>query len=141
MKPVEAPSAGRCLVKFMEGEVAAVVGDETTLAGFTLQDPSSKIVGTALSPGQYGLGTQAETPEFTRFVNGVLEQLRNDGTLDQLYAKWMKPVVGGSAPGLPAADYSRTSRTGFDRNESHPGPGGPRSAGAGDPGRRPAEIP
>jgi len=105
--PVEAPSAGRCLVKFEEGEVAAIVGDETTLAGFTRQNPSSKIIGESLSPGQYGLGTQAKATDFTRFVNAVLVRLQADGTLDRLYAKWMKPIVGGSATDVPAADYSR----------------------------------
>lgn len=107
VEPVEAPSAGQCLVKFEEGEVAAVVGDETTLAGFTLQDPSSKIIGDSLSPGQYGLGTQAGATDFTRFVNAVLVDLRSDGTLDQLYAKWMRPIVKEAATRVPAPDYSR----------------------------------
>jgi polar amino acid transport system substrate-binding protein len=121
---VEAPSAGQCLVKFEEGEVVAVVGDETTLAGFKKQNPRSKIVGTSLNPGQYGIGTRAffagetnfddksnfsetQADDFTRFVNAVLEQLRSDGTLTKLYNTWMKPSVGGSAPSLSAPVYGR----------------------------------
>jgi polar amino acid transport system substrate-binding protein len=98
--------------------VAAVVGDETTLAGFKDQNPRSKIVGTSLNPGQYGIGTRAffagetnfsetQADDFTRFVNAVLEQLRSDGTLTKLYNTWMKPSVGGSAPVLPAPVYGR----------------------------------
>ncbi len=105
--PVEAPSAGQCLVKFQEGEVDAVVGDETTLAGFRGQDPATKIIGESLSPGQYGLGTQAGATDFTRFVNAVLIRLRADGTLDRLYGKWMKPLVGGAPTAVPAPDDSR----------------------------------
>jgi polar amino acid transport system substrate-binding protein len=112
--PVEAPSAGQCLVKFEEGVVAAVVGDETTLAGFTKQDPSSKIVPQdSLSPGQYGLGTQASQVDFTRFVNAVLEKLRADGTLTALYDTWMKPLATPESlvpkvpTAVPAAIYGR----------------------------------
>lgn len=108
LERVEAPSAGQCLVKFEEGEVDAVVGDETTLAGFKAQDPRSKIIGSGpdnapINPGQYGLGTSAEAPDFTRFVNGVLVDLKADGTLDRLYDKWMKPIVGGSPAAVPEA--------------------------------------
>jgi polar amino acid transport system substrate-binding protein len=107
VKTVVAASAGLCLVKFEEGEATAIVADETTLAGFQAQDPRSKIVGVAISPGPYGLGTQPNEPEFTRFVNAVLVQLRSDGTLIRLYNKWMRPTVRGSAPVLPAPVYGR----------------------------------
>lgn len=108
LDPVEAPSAGQCLVMFEEGEVAAVVGDETTLSGFKVQDPATEIIGSLPeSVGQYGLGTQPDQEDFTRFVNAVLLRLRGDGTLDRLYAKWMKPAVGGTAPRLTAPVYGR----------------------------------
>jgi polar amino acid transport system substrate-binding protein len=114
VKKVEAPSAGQCLVKFEEGEVAAVVGDETTLAGFTKQDPSSTIVlMNPINARQYGLGTQAKQPDFTRFVNAVLQKLRADGTLTTLYDKWMKPLatpgsgVSDKPPVVPAPVYGR----------------------------------
>ncbi len=107
VETVQAASAGQCLVRFEEGEATAIVSDETTLAGFKKQDPRSKIVGDAISPGPYGLGTQPDATNFTQFVNAVLVELRADGTLTRLYNKWMKPTVGGSAPALPEPVYGR----------------------------------
>lgn len=106
---IEAASAGQCLVKFEEGDATVVVSDETTLAGFRKQDPASKILNIEpLGPGQYGLGTQRDEPDFTSFVNGVLVKLRGDGTLTALYDKWMKPnVVNGRAPTLEQPVYGR----------------------------------
>jgi len=107
VKQVTEATAGQCLVDFEEGEVTAVIGDETTLAGFVKQDPRSKTIGTALNPGSYGLGLQPNQADFTRFVNAVLEKLRTNGTLTALYNKWMKPTVGGSAPVIGAPVYGR----------------------------------
>ena len=40
-------------------------------------------------------------PEFVRFVNGVLQQLRDSGTLDGIGHRWL----GDAAPTPPAPRY------------------------------------
>lgn len=104
---VQPPVIGDCLVKFQEGEVVAVTGDDTVLAGFSAQDPYAKVIGDAFSSEPYGLGISAEDPQFTRFVNAVLEDLRSDGTLRRLYNKWMADAVTGGVPAIPPAVYGR----------------------------------
>ena len=99
---------GDCLVKFQEGEVQAITGDDTVLAGFAAQDPYAKVVvGKAFTEEPYGLGINQSDPVFTEFVNAVLQKMRDDGSLRALYVKWMLPAVGGSVPAIPQAVYGR----------------------------------
>jgi polar amino acid transport system substrate-binding protein len=107
LKTVIVSETGRCLVKFQEGEADAVVGDDTTLAGLASQDQYAKIDGPRLNSSPIGLGLNAETTDFTQFVNAVLAQMRADGSLTALYNKWMKPTVKEAAPAVPAAVYGR----------------------------------
>jgi polar amino acid transport system substrate-binding protein len=108
LKLVELDVIGDCLVQFQEGEVVAITGDDTVLAGFAAQDDYAKVVGDAFSSEPYGLGINADDPEFTQFVNAVLEDLRSDGTLQKLYTKWMAGSVEGAAPPVPPAVYGRS---------------------------------
>jgi polar amino acid transport system substrate-binding protein len=104
---VELDAIGNCLVKFQEGEVDAITGDDTVLAGFAAQDAYAKVVGAAFSSEPYGLGISQDDPQFTRFVNAVLEELRSDGTLQRLYTRWMAEAVDGPPPAIPQPKYDR----------------------------------
>ncbi len=95
-----------CMVLFQQGSVDSVTGDDTVLAGFVAQDPYAKIVGGALTNEPYGLGVAKTHPEFVRFVNGVLADVRANGTWTQMYRTWLQPT--GAPPDPPAAVYGRT---------------------------------
>jgi polar amino acid transport system substrate-binding protein len=92
-----------CMVHFQQGTVDSVTGDDTVLAGFVAQDPYAKVVGGALTSEPYGLGVAKEHPEFVRFVNGVLEDVRDSGRWAQMYRTWL----GGDPPPPPVAVYGR----------------------------------
>lgn len=95
-----------CMVLFQQGTVDSVTADDTVLAGFVAQDPYAKIVGPPLTSEPYGLGVAKTHPEFVRFVNGVLADLRADGTWKQMYNRWLEPT--GAVPDPPVAVYGRT---------------------------------
>ncbi len=98
---------GDCLVKFEEGEVSAITGDDTVLAGFLRQDPYAKLLNDkALSEEPYGVGINATDTQFTQFVNAVLEKLRSNGELTKIYNNTMGKAVPG-APNPPAPVYGR----------------------------------
>jgi polar amino acid transport system substrate-binding protein len=101
--PVAAATQADCLVKFQEGEVDAISTDDTILAGLAAQDPYAKVVGPAFTDEPYGMATSKQHPEFTRFINAVLERERTDGTWAALYKKWLGRF--GPAPTPPAARY------------------------------------
>jgi polar amino acid transport system substrate-binding protein len=104
---------GDCLVKFEEGEATAVTGDDTVLAGFAAQDPYSRVVGNAAGKAftsePYGVGIQAGDTAFTQFVNAVLEQMRTDGDLKDIYDSTMGTVLKGSTFKVPAPTYKRNT--------------------------------
>ena len=92
-----------CLRLFQAGDVAAISTDDTILAGFAAQDPNAKIVGDSFSDEPYGLAISLDHPEFTQFVNGVLDRMRQDGTWKSIYEKWLGDF--GATPEPPAATY------------------------------------
>jgi len=96
-----------CMVLFQEGSVDSVTGDDTVLAGFVAQDPYAQIVGPAITKEPYGLGIAKTHPEFVRYVNAILENMRADGTWARMYRTWLHPT--GAVPPPPAALYGRSS--------------------------------
>lgn len=91
-----------CLVRFQQGEVDAITGDDTVLAGLVAQDPYAKVVGAAFSAEPYGLAFAPDQTDLVRFVNGVLAQAEADGTWRASYDRWLAPALGPvDAPPTP----------------------------------------
>jgi polar amino acid transport system substrate-binding protein len=90
-----------CLVLLQQGDVAAVSTDDAILAGLEAQDPFTMIVGPALADEPYGLAISNKHPDFVRFVNAVLAQMRADGQWADIYRHW----IGPTAPTPPPAQY------------------------------------
>ncbi|MFC5729685.1 MULTISPECIES: glutamate ABC transporter substrate-binding protein [Nocardioides] len=93
-----------CMVKFQQGEVDAITGDDTVLAGLAAQDELYARVPQqeAFTPEPYGIGAKAENVDLVRFVNDVLEEMRRDGSWQVSYDKWLRPYLGAATPPAPA---------------------------------------
>jgi polar amino acid transport system substrate-binding protein len=102
-KPVGMAQAIDCLVALQQGTVTAISTDDSILLGFKAQDPNTRIIGSSLADVPYGMAISREHPDFLRFVNGVLSNLRSNGTWRRLYDKWLGQL--GSNPTIPAAEY------------------------------------
>jgi polar amino acid transport system substrate-binding protein len=108
IKVWQAATNSDCLVMLQQNQVDAVSTDDAILLGLEVQDPNTKLVESpTFSPEPYGLAISKSHPVFTSFVNGVLAQVRADGTWTRLYQQWLLPHLpaGSSAPGPPAACY------------------------------------
>jgi polar amino acid transport system substrate-binding protein len=92
--PVTADSDTGCLVLFQQGKAAAISGDDTVLAGDAAQDPYAKVLTQRFSEEPYGLGISLKHPEFVQFVNGVLEQIKANGTWMHSYNTWLMHDLG-----------------------------------------------
>lgn len=104
--PVAAATHTGCLVKFQQGQVDAITGDDTVLAGLAAQDPYAQVVGPAFTAEPYGLGIRKQDVDLVRFVNGVLAQAVADGRWTQSHDRWLAAALGPvSAPPVP--DYGR----------------------------------
>jgi polar amino acid transport system substrate-binding protein len=93
-----------CLVLFQMGQVDAISSDDVVLAGLAKQDPYAKVIGERLTDEPYGIGMSKDSPDFVRFVNGVIVQLKSDGTWAQIYDKWLGAF--GNAPTPPRGTYN-----------------------------------
>jgi polar amino acid transport system substrate-binding protein len=106
--PVAADTHTGCLVLFQEGEVAAITGDDTVLAGLAAQDPYAVVPKQqAFTSEPYGLGFNKKDVDFVRLVNARLAQMRADGEWTRIYNRWLKEALG-PAPEPPSAVYGRT---------------------------------
>ncbi|TMC13418.1 MAG: glutamate ABC transporter substrate-binding protein [Chloroflexi bacterium] len=101
--PVVVADQTDCLVLLELGTVDAAVNDESVLLGLAVQDPSMVVVGPRFTVEPYGLGIAQSHPDFVRFVNAVLEQMRSDGAWSAIYNHWLSRI--GPDAGPPPARY------------------------------------
>jgi polar amino acid transport system substrate-binding protein len=93
-----------CLVGLQRNQVDAISTDDAILAGLAAQDPYTKVVGPRFTDEPYGMAINLNHPDFVRFVNGVLDRMRADGTWAAIYAKWLAARLGPQT--APPATYS-----------------------------------
>lgn len=92
-----------CLVLLQQNQFDAVSTDDTILAGLAAQDPSVEVPPQqAIAPEPYAIGVQKGKTDLVRFVNAVLERMRQDGTWKAIYDKWMEPLLNVPAAPPPA---------------------------------------
>jgi polar amino acid transport system substrate-binding protein len=102
--PVSGVDASDCLVMLQQGQIDAISTDDAILAGFAAQDPTTHLVPAApISAEPYGIMVAKGSPDLVRFVNGVLERIRADGTWAGIYRRWLSSL--GAVPAPPAARY------------------------------------
>jgi polar amino acid transport system substrate-binding protein len=98
-----------CLVLFQQGEVDAIAGDDTVLAGLAAQDPYAYVPTIApLTSEPYGVGIRKDRVDLVRYVNTVLAQMKEDGRWTASYDRWFAKALG-PAPQPPAAVYGRAA--------------------------------
>ncbi len=104
--PVSVADWTDCLVMLQQGQVAAISTDDTILRGLKAQDPDTRLVTAApFTKEPYGLAMNKGQMDLVSFVNGVLAQMRQDGSWLAIYKKWL----GTPAPSLkpPTPVYGR----------------------------------
>lgn len=106
--PVPARNHTGCLVALQQGEADAITGDDTVLAGLAAQDPYAEVLdGRAVTEEPYGIGVNAGQVDLVRFVNGVLERMRADGSWQRSFDRWLAPTLGAEAGVQPRPQYGR----------------------------------
>ncbi|GAB03455.1 putative ABC transporter substrate binding protein, partial [Gordonia amarae NBRC 15530] len=89
-----------CLVMLQQGQVDAVSTDDAILAGLAEQDPWVSVIGPSLGEENYAVGIAKGHDDLVRFVNGVLENLRDSGQWQQMYNRWLS-ILGPGYPPVP----------------------------------------
>ncbi len=97
-----------CFRLLQKGAVKAVFTDDVILTGLLSQDPGHfRIVGDPVTVEPYGMGIKKDRPEFVAFVNGVIGDMKRDGTWGVLYATWIGQVTGEKVEPPSAKPVSR----------------------------------
>jgi polar amino acid transport system substrate-binding protein len=92
--PVGATNHTGCLVLFQNGDVDAIAGDDTVLAGLVAQDPYAVVPQMdQLTKEPYGIGVNKDQKDLVRYVNRVLETVKADGRWQKSYATWFEPAL------------------------------------------------
>lgn len=106
-EPVGAMNHTGCLVLFQRGEVDAITGDDTVLAGLAAQDPYAVVLEEEpFTDEPYGVGVAKENTDLAAFVNGVLARMRESGEWTASYERWLAPYLGAGA-GQPVPVHGR----------------------------------
>ena len=83
-----------CYELIQNGSVDAVVTDDVILTGMIIQDDTLRLVGDELTVEPYGIGVPEDDTEMQEFVNGVLEELYENGRYDEIYQEWVGQYTG-----------------------------------------------
>jgi polar amino acid transport system substrate-binding protein len=97
-----------CLMAMQRGQADATFSDAAILSGLQAQDPNTELVSVPSDDTvDYAVATAPEnlrdTAPLVRQVNSTLERIRDDGTWNRLYTRWLAPYLGPGSP--PAAVY------------------------------------
>ncbi|MFI9503960.1 glutamate ABC transporter substrate-binding protein [Nocardia sp. NPDC052566] len=93
-----------CLAALQQGHVDAISADYPILVGLVAQDRNLEIVGETIGTGAYAVGVPKGTDDLVRFVNGVLDRMRADGTWRAIYTKRLADL--GPPPNPPVPKYT-----------------------------------
>jgi polar amino acid transport system substrate-binding protein len=96
-----------CLVALQDGEVDAITSDDTILSSFQAQEEQkdTRLLRQPLEDEPYAIAMPKEHEDLVRFVNDVLDRMRNDGSLEFLYQHWLG--VANAPPAPPPPVYGR----------------------------------
>ena len=99
--PVSVDNWSDCLVMLQQGQVEAVSTDDTILAGMAAQDPTLEVRGQPFTQENYGIGVPKDHEDMVRYVNAVLDDIRNGGVWQSSYHRWVEPSLGPASPPSP----------------------------------------
>jgi polar amino acid transport system substrate-binding protein len=100
--PVSAPDVIDCLVMLQQHQIDAISTSDILLMALAAQDANTQVVGRPLKVQPYGVSVAQTAPDLVRFVNGVLQRMRADGTWTAAYTRWLSPILGPPPPPPPA---------------------------------------
>jgi glutamate transport system substrate-binding protein len=95
----------QCAQLLRNKQVDAVSTDDVILLGLLKGNKDTfQISSDTFSTEPYGAGMKKGNPEFVDFVNGVIQDVKSDGTWARMYRKWVSPVTGKEPPPPPPAE-------------------------------------
>jgi glutamate transport system substrate-binding protein len=83
-----------CLELLQNEAIDAISTDDVILTGMIIQDDSLEMVGDPLTTEPYGVGIKEGDKQLKDFVDGVLQQVEQDGRWEETYQEWVGRHIG-----------------------------------------------
>jgi glutamate transport system substrate-binding protein len=83
-----------CLELLQNGAIDAISTDDVILTGMIIQDDTLQMVGDPLTTEPYGVGIKDGDKQLKDFVDGVLQQVEQDGRWEEIYQEWVGRHIG-----------------------------------------------
>ncbi len=80
----------QAFIELHNNRVAAVVTDLPVIAAYTMDHPTVKIAGKPFTTEEYGIAFRKDDTQLLEKVNNALKEIKEDGTYDEIYAKWFE---------------------------------------------------
>lgn len=96
------PAYPQALTALQNGDVDALTADSVTLNQFAQAAPNLRLVGQRLTQEYYGIGLPQGDSQLRAMVNFTLQDMKADGTYDNLYRHWFpadEPLAIEISPG------------------------------------------
>ena len=95
----------QCVQLLSNEQVDAVTTDDVILLQFVQKDPDAfEVSEETFSTEPYGAGIKKGREDLVELVDGVINDMKEDGRWADLYEKWITPVTGEDAPEPPTGD-------------------------------------
>src|SRR5918996_476595 len=78
-----------CLELLQNEAIDAISTDDVILTGMIIQDDTLEMVGDPLTTEPYGVGIKDGDKQLKDFVDGVLQNVEEDGRWEETYQKWV----------------------------------------------------
>ncbi len=85
----------------IDGRCDAVSTDDSILFGLAAQNEGLEVRGEVFTEEPLGIGIKKGKEDLVDFINGILEDMAEDGRWAELYDKHIKPYTGEDAPEPP----------------------------------------
>jgi len=72
------------------GQGDALTTDDSILYGMADEDPNFELTGGQFTEEPYGIAVKKDSPELVEALNEALKALKDNGTYDEIYNKWIK---------------------------------------------------
>ncbi len=94
-----------------QGKLDCVIIDNQPALAFVEQNDDLQILDEEFAVEDYAICISKDKPELTEAINGALEELKNDGTLDSIIANYIGDDTKGQSPYESPADVDRSNGT------------------------------
>jgi len=97
-----------CVEAVKTNKADATISDEPLLRKFVIKNPELTLITPLLTQEEYGLIISKDRPELTKNLNNFYDEIKADGTYDEMVARWLDSEDVPDLPIIPLSGKNGT---------------------------------